>query len=154
MKKYPYFFTKSIKTLLWVLLVLCVVCAVYAVYRAVTYFLSYEGFDFYAILNRALPLLVGIFGFVVAVSMLKRSEYELTEKELIIRFGIIVSRYELSEIERMQFFSKTKKLTLFFKGGRYMVIVVKEEWQRDFVEELLKRNPKISYEENFEEQAN
>ena len=151
MKKYPYLFTKTIKTLLYVLVALCVVCVLYTGYRAVTHFLVDHDFDFYQILNRTIPILVGIFGFVVSVSMLKESCYEIADNKLITRFGILSSSYDIKDIEKIQLFQKTKKLTLFFRDGKYTVIVVKEEWYRDFIDELLKRNKGIFYSDSAEE---
>lgn len=107
-----------------------------------------------SIIQYIVPFTVGIVGIVVSVSMMMKSQYELTETELKTRFGIIVSTYELEDITAVHLFTKTKKLAVYFKGNKYLVIVVKEEWYRDFINELLKRNRYIDYEESEEEKDN
>lgn len=67
---------------------------------------------------------------------------------MITRFGVISSCFNIADIVEIHFFTKTRKLTLYFKNNRYIVISVKEEWYRDFIAELLKRNKSISYSES------
>ena len=40
---------------------------------------------------------------------------------------------------------KTKKLSVYFDENNFIIIVVKEEWYEDFIEELLKANSNIEY---------
>ena len=77
--------------------------------------------------------------------MLIRSYYKITDQELILRFGIIPTKYKISEIESVHLFTKTNKLVVYFKGEKYTVIVVKPEWHNEFIKDLISRNEKIRY---------
>lgn len=82
---------------------------------------------------------------VILVSILIRSCYKITDKEVLLWFGIIKSAYKIADIESVHLFTKTNKLVLYFKNERYTVIVVKPEWYNDFIKELLSKNSKIRY---------
>ena len=79
--------------------------------------------------------------------MLVRSQYILTEKELVLQFGFVKSRYEIKKIFSARVFKKSNKLTVYFDDfkTKYMVIVVREEWYDEFVKELGARNEKIEF---------
>lgn len=127
-------------------------CVGYTAVRFVLYALPDMGkLNVNSIIQYIVPFVVGIVGVVIAISMLLKSQYELTETELKTRFGIIVSTYAIEDITAVHLFTKTKKLAVYFKGDKYLVIVVKEEWYRDFIKELLKRNGRIAYDESEDE---
>ncbi|MDE6676327.1 MAG: PH domain-containing protein, partial [Clostridia bacterium] len=71
----------------------------------------------------------------------------VTEKQLIMQFGIIRSRYEIKDIYSVRLFRGSNKLTVYFDDykTKFMVIVVKDSWYSDFIEALTKRNEKISF---------
>ncbi len=91
--------------------------------------------------------LVSVLLAVLLVAMLVRSRYVVTDKELILQFGFIKSRYQLSKIYSVRLFKGSRKLAVYFDDFKteYTVIVVKEEWYDDFVQALVKRNARISY---------
>ena len=91
--------------------------------------------------------IVSILLAVLLIAMLVRSRYVVTDKELILQFGFIKSRYKLSKIYSVRLFKGSHKLTVYFDDFKteYTVIVVKEEWYDAFVKALMKRNPRISY---------
>ena len=90
-------------------------------------------------------LLVSALIIVVFVSLLIRSCYKITDKEIVLWFGIIKSSYKIAEIESVHLFTKTNKLVVYFKNERYTVIVVKPEWNNEFIKDLLSKNEKIRY---------
>lgn len=98
-------------------------------------------------------IIVGIAGVVVFVAMLANSRYELTSTELVLRFGVIVTRYVIADMVAIHVFKNTKKLTVYFKDDRYAVVVVKEEWYKSLIEELIRINPRIAYDEGGDEGA-
>lgn len=95
-------------------------------------------------------VIVGIAGVVVGISMLLNSRYEVTSTELILRFGLIATRYAVADMVAVHVFKNTKKLTVYFKDDRYAVVVVKEEWYKSLIEELIRINPRIAYGEEEE----
>lgn len=90
-------------------------------------------------------LLVSALIIVVFVSLLIRSCYKITDKEIVLWFGIIKSSYKIADIESVHLFTKTNKLVVYFKNERYTVIVVKPEWNNEFIKDLLSKNEKIRY---------
>ena len=82
---------------------------------------------------------------VILVSILIRSCYKITDKEVLLWFGIIKSTYKIADIESVHLFTKTNKLVLYFKNERYTVIVVKPEWYNEFTKEILAKNDRIRY---------
>ena len=97
------------------------------------------------IIQHVVVLLVSALAVALFASILIRSVYKLTDKELILWFGFIKSTYKLSDIESIRLFSKTNKLVLYLKDDKYTVIVVKPEWYRDLTKEILARNKNIRY---------
>lgn len=98
-------------------------------------------------LKYALLYLVSILLAIIVIAMLIKSQYIVTEKQLIMQFGIIRSRYEIKDIYSIRLFRGSNKLTVYFDDykNKYMVIVVKDAWYNDFVEALVRRNEKISF---------
>lgn len=90
-------------------------------------------------------LLVSALVIVIFSSLLIRSYYKITDKEIVLWFGIIKSSYKIADIESVHLFTKTNKLVVYFKNDRYTVIVVKPEWHNDFIHDLLSKNEKIRY---------
>lgn len=90
-------------------------------------------------------LLVSVLIIVLLTSILIRSSYKITDKEVVLWFGFIKSSYKIADIESVHLFTKTNKLVLYFKNERYTVIVVKPEWYNEFIKELLSKNDKIRY---------
>ena len=71
--------------------------------------------------------------------------YSIDEKTLKTSFGIIKSKYKLENIESVLLDRTTDKLSIHFSDENFIVIVVKNEWREDFVDALLKANPKIEF---------
>ena len=92
------------------------------------------------------PFLIAVclFCIVIVVSLLIRSEYVATEKQFVIRFGIIKSKYEISDITSLLYDRDLKKLSVYF-GEAYITVSVAAEWNEDLVRALLAVNPNIDY---------
>ena len=90
-------------------------------------------------------LLVSALVIVIFVSLLIRSFYTVTDKEIVLWFGIIKSSYKIADIESVHLFTKTNKLVIYFKNDKYTVIVVKPEWYNEFTKELLSKKENIRY---------
>ncbi|MDE7296914.1 MAG: hypothetical protein K2N84_06580 [Clostridia bacterium] len=81
---------------------------------------------------------------VLIVSMLIRSQYVLTEKELIMQFGIVRSRYEIKKIYSV-YLRSNNKLTVYFDDfkTKFIVVSVRDVWYDEFIKALLARNERI-----------
>ena len=110
-------------------------------------FLQGGGDSLYDYLKYFLLYFVSIFLAVLIIAMLIRSQYVITEKQLISQFGIIKSRYELNKIRSVCRLNGSNKLAVYFDDfkTKYVVIVVKDVWYDEFVKELVSRNEKIEF---------
>ena len=96
------------------------------------------------ILQSPLLIAVCLFGLVVLLSMLIRSRYEIDEKNLTLRFGIIKSQTPINTITAIEMDKDDNKLSIFV-GENYSVVLVNKEWNESFVAALQEINPKIEY---------
>lgn len=145
MKTYKYKFTKVMTAFIWAGMALSL-----AAFVMNTYFVIAEGIGsaanaFYPILRYTLMYLVSVAAFVILLSVLLSSYYSVSGTTFKTSFGIIKSKYDIEKIQSVVLDRKTNKLSVYFDEKNYTVIVVKEEWYEDFIDELLKANPKIEY---------
>ena len=99
----------------------------------------------YPILQYSLMFFATVVLFAILVSVLVNSAYVIDGKKFKTKFGFIVSKYDVDDIETAVLDRKTDKLSVTFKNGNYIVIVVKQDWYEDFITALLEANPKIEY---------
>ena len=141
MKKYKFRFTTLILILLWVTIVLCVAAFGWNIYR----FTQTGANSVYEWIQYGILFFTSVFFAALIVSILIRSQYILTEKQLITQFGFIRSKYEIANITSVHLFKGAGKLAVYFNDNKYMVIVVKPEWNNEFIKDLLSKNEKIRY---------
>ena len=151
MKTYKYKFTKTMTAFIWIGIALSV-----AAFAVNTYFVFTEGIGeaanaLYPILRYVLMYFVSAAAFVILLSLILSSHYQITGTKFKTSFGIIKSTYDIEKIESVVLDRKTNKLSVFFDDKNFMVIVVKPEWYEDFIDELLKANNKIEYSINSKE---
>lgn len=99
----------------------------------------------YPILQYSLLFFATVALFSILVSVLVCSRYSVDDKYFKTQFGFIVSKYKLTTIETITLDRKTDKLTVTIDDGNFIVIVVRQDWYTDFIDALLKANPKIEY---------
>ena len=145
-KRYRFRFSTLVMILLIAGIALCAVSFGLTTWQFLR-FLTGDLSSFYEWLKYIILYLVSVLLAVLFIAMLIRSEYVLTQSQLIIRFGLIKTKYELKNIYSIQHFKSTNKLTVYFDDfkSKYMVIVVKPEWYDDFVKSLLERNERITF---------
>ena len=103
------------------------------------------GFTVYRILSPSLGFIASLLALSVFPSILIRSVYKVSDKELILWFGFIKSVYKIEDMESIHLFTKSNKLVIYFKDERYTVIVVKPDWYNEFTKDICSRNNKIRY---------
>lgn len=103
--------------------------------------------DAYTWLQYILLYFVSVFLAVILIAMLIKSQYILTDHDLILQFGLIRNRYEIEKISSVHLFKGANKLAVYFDEyqTKYIVIVVKDSWYDDFVKTLLEKNGKIGF---------
>lgn len=145
MKKFKYKFTKLITALIYVGIALSVAGFGINLYYCIANGIKGAADPVYPILQYTLMFLVTITLTVLLVSVLVSSCYIIDGKYFKTKFGFIVSKYDVENIDTIVDNKKTGKLTVTFANGEFMVIVVKQEWYNDFIEALLAANRKIEY---------
>ena len=83
--------------------------------------------------------------FAEAVAIAFNGAYKINEEYLFSCFGLVRTKILINDITEIKVFSKTDKLVLYFKTGKYTVIIISPEKFADFIADLIKVNPQIYY---------
>lgn len=144
-KRYPFKFSPLMIVCFVLALALCGLCFGLTTPRFIAFLQGEQ--DVYGWIQFVLLYVFSLLGAALALSILIRTQYILTEDRLILQFGFIRSKYEISSIVSVHLFKGMNKLTVYFDDfkTKYMVIVVKEAWYDDFVQTLLARKPSIGF---------
>lgn len=123
-----------------IVLLFCIVGAGISIYRIIQEGIS----DLTDALKHPFIIAVSIFCATVVISVLIKSEYVVTDEELITKFGFIKSRLPLSSITSMEHDRATHKLTVYC-GEEFTVFTLKKEWADDLAHEICVANPQIEF---------
>ena len=145
MKVFKYKFTKTITVFIYLGLALSVAAVAADTYLVIAEGIKSAANPVYPIIQYTLMYVVGILLFIILLSLLLSSYYAIDGTTFKTSFGIIKSKYEVNKIQSIILDRTTGKLSVYFDENTFIVIVVKEEWFEDFIDELLKANPKIEY---------
>lgn len=145
-KKYPFRFSAAMLALFVAALALCAVGFGLTTWRFLR-FLGDGADSVYTWIQYVILYFVSVALAVLIIAMLIRSQYVVTEKQLILQFGFIRTRYELKSIYSVHLFQGANKLAVYFDDfkTKYTVIVVKEIWYDDFIRTLTERRPSIGF---------
>ncbi len=139
-KVFPFRFNAIGILLAVIVLLLCAVGAGISVYRIVT-----DGIqDFTDALKNPFIIAVSIFCAVIVISILVKSEYMVTDEELITKFGFIKTRLPLSAVTSIEHDRTAHKLTV-YSGEEFSVFTLKKEWADDLAREICAANPQIEF---------
>ena len=145
-KRYPFRFSTGMIAVLAVGLALCAASIALTTWQF-TGFLTGDMSSFYEWLKYILIYFVSIFLSVIIIAMLIRSQYIITEKQLILQFGIIKTKYDIKKIFSVCLLNGSKKMNVYFDDfkTKYATIVVKEVWYDDFIKTLVSVNERIEF---------
>ena len=145
-KRYPFQFSTLMSLLIALGFALCAAGLGLTTWRSIN-FLSGDLSSVYEWLQYILLYFVCILLSVLLTAMLIRSQYVITEKELIVQFGIIRQKFSLATVYSVHLFRGSNKLAVYFDDfkTKYVVIVVKEKWYDDFIKTLTARNERIAF---------
>ncbi len=92
------------------------------------------------------PFLIAIciFGIVIVVALLIRSQYVITDEHFITQFGLIKSKFAIKDITSIILDTDSRKLTVYM-GEEYFVVTTNPEWNNDLVQALRERKPEIDF---------
>jgi hypothetical protein len=145
MKKYKYKFTPLVIVLLIALLVIAVCCIGLNVYRLVDNILKNNEINFYSWISYAVIILLSIIAIVLVISIFVKSYYEITEKAVILRWGLIKNEIDLKTVKQIKLSAVNHKLELIFEDESFFVILTNELWFEEFVDEIKQKRPQIVF---------
>ncbi len=143
--KFKYKFSRLTVIFIILGIALCVVGFGTNIYFLIVNDISSTTNPIYYIIRYVLMFFIPALCLVLLVGLLISSYYYVDEKTLTTSFGIIKSKYDISEIQTIVLDRTTNKLTLVFKNENFIVIVVKEEWYDEFTAALCRANTDIDF---------
>lgn len=143
--KFRYKFSKPITALIYISITLCFVGVGINIFLIITGDVKSAANPVYPIIQYTLMFLIPAVLLIILVSLLISSYYSIEDKYFKTSFGIIKSKYEISDIETVILDRTTNKLNVYFKNNSFIVVVVKDEWYNDFIDALCKANRNISF---------
>ncbi len=141
MKTYKFKFSKLVLFLCFLAIAVALAAIAFTIYRIYMYGFSSPTL----VIQHVAILIIAVLAIIIFISLLIRSVYKITDKEIILWFGIVKQVFKIADIESIHLFTKTNKLVIYFKDEKYTVIVVKPEWYNEFTKEIIARNDKIRY---------
>lgn len=100
--------------------------------------------SFTDVLKYPFLIFVSVFCIAVVVALLIKSQYVVNQRYLIVQYGFIKSKFDLSSVTSMVLDLSTDKLTLYM-GEEFIVLTTSKEWNEKFVRAILDRNPSAEY---------
>lgn len=145
-KRYPFRFSAAMLAVLITGLVLCTACFALTTWQF-SGFLTGDLSSFYEWLKYILLYFVSLFLAVLIVSALIRSQYVITQTNLVLQFGLIKTKYEIKKIFSVCLLNGSKKMNIYFDDfkTKFATIVVKETWYDDFIKTLVSINERIEF---------
>ena len=143
--KFRYKFSKPITALIYISIALCFVGVGINIFLIITGDVQSAANPVYPIIQYTLMFLIPAVLLIILVSLLISSYYSIEDKYFKTSFGIIKSKYEISDIETVILDRTTNKLSVYFKNNSFIVVVVKDEWYNEFIDALCKANRNISF---------
>ncbi len=143
--KYKYQFTKIFYIIAVIGGLVALGCIVVNAVRFIN--LSSKGIapGFYEYVSLILSVGLSIFFIVFMISAFANSYYQITDKAVVLRWGIIKNNIDISDVKEIKLITNKNKLELTFEDESYFVIVVSDKWKEKFVDELKSKFPSIPY---------
>ena len=147
MKKYRFKYSPYVYLTCSLVLALALATIIWNVFNIV----QLSDLGTFKIVGFALLIAIGIFLAVFTLAVLIRACYVISNEQIIACFGFVKSRNNVKDIIGITHFKKTNKLVVYFKDGKYAVIVINPEEYDSFAEDVRKINNHILYEQNNQE---
>ena len=145
MKIFKFKYTKLILVFIYLGLALAAAAFGVNLYLLIKNGISHAANPVYPILQYTVIFFVSVLLCVILISLLISSYYAVGNGIFKTSFGIIKSKFNLADVDKIVLDRETNKLAIYFKDGNFIMVVVKKEWYEDFIDEILKGNPKIEY---------
>lgn len=145
MKKYRYKFPAYAVVIILIGFLVAIACSVWNVLRFVGNIRKNNELTVYNYLSFILAILLSLAYIVLAAAALINSNYVITEKTVVLRWGLIKNVIDLREIKEIKLDGVKHRLELVYEDDSYFLIATDEEWYEAFVDELREKFPKIPF---------
>ncbi len=153
MKKYKYKFSNLIIVVLILGCVLAVGALTLNAYRFISNVKQNNELLLYDYLSLILVIALSVAFIVCAIWALLNSHYQITDKAVILKWGLIKTTILASDIVEIKLITTKNRLELIFKDESYFIVVIQNNSFNDFVDELRSKFPKIAFVQISEEEA-
>lgn len=145
-KRYPFKFSTLMIVMFVVGLLLCIAGFGLTLWRFLR-FLKDDQTSVYGWLQYIILFFVCLFLAALIIAMLIRSQYVITGTHLILQFGFVRQKFQISTIYSVHLFKGLGKLAVYFDDfkTKYIIIVIKECYYDDFVQTLIERKPSVGF---------
>ncbi len=145
MQKFKYKFTSLIIVLICLLIVLALACMGFNIYRLITALLGNFEITLMNWISYGLLVILPIVAIVLSISALVSSFYEITNTQVILKWGLMKNTIELKDIKSVKLRGNERKLELIFYDDAYFIVQTNEEWFESFVDVLKEKRPQITF---------
>ena len=90
-------------------------------------------------------LLFNLAVFFFALLLITNCHYSVLKDFIVLRLGLIKTKIPFSKVESFTLFMKSEKLVLYYKDGKYSVIVIAKKDFDDFMKAVKKSCPNIIF---------
>ena len=151
-KNYKYQFSKVFYIVAIVGSLLALGCIAINVIRLIGFLSKNVAPGFYEWVSIIISVLLSIAFIVFIVAAIINSTYQITDKSVVLKWGVIKNVIDLSEVKQIKFTTNKNKLELVFEDESYFIIVVANDQKQAFIDEITKKFPNVSYLQETEEE--
>ena len=137
MKKFRYKYPVWMKIVVIAAIVLASASFTLNVYRLV------KAFDY---MSSAVAVVISVVAAALFSSMLISSNYTVTDKELVLNWGLLKNRFPLSSVKKIVLEQTKEKLILYYNEDNFFILNARTVDYADLVDEMRKKNDKIVFE--------
>ncbi len=145
MNKYKYKFTPIVIALLIALILIAVACIGLNVYRLIDNLVKNNEINVMNWISYGIIIVLSLFAIVIVVSMFISSYYYITDKKVVLKWGLIKNEIELAQVKQIKLTAVKRRLELIFEDESFFVIVTDEVWFEKFVDEIKAKRPQITF---------
>ena len=150
--KYKYNFTKTFYIIAILGGVISIASIVLNAVRLINLTSKNIALGFYECASLILSTILAVAFIVFIITAFISSYYEITDKQVVLKWGVIKNTVDLAEVKEINLMTNSKKLQLTFNDDSYFIIAVSNDCKEDFINEITKKFPKILYVQDTEDQ--
>ena len=144
-KKFKYNFTKLFYVIAAVGAVIAILCIVFNVINFVKLIGNNIAPSLYQYGSLILAVVLSIAYIVLVVAALFKSYYFITDKELVLKWGLIKNTLSLNDAKEIKLTTNTSKLELVFEDESWFNIAINNNLKEEFVQDLKSKHEKIVF---------